>query len=100
MAGLRSTCYRTAVHVWEGRTVKVTIRVRALERPWGNGPNQPVIRTVEISDTCPKCGEKRGFPWPQYTYDDGEHYTVSRWNNSCGHIDLYTAVAREAGLVT
>lgn len=82
-----------------GLTVRVTIRVRALEAPWGSGPNNPVIRTAEIADTCQECGGPRGTPRSNHTHDDGVDYWVDTWTNPCGHADGYVDVAVEAGLV-
>ena len=80
--------------------MRVTIRVQALEAPWGSGPFRPVTRQVEIADTCPRCGGPRGEPQGKNEYSDGEAWRVQTWDNPCGHIDLYRDVAREAGLVT
>ena len=41
-------------------TMKVTIRVRALEAPWGVGLTNPITREVVIAASCPKCGRRRG----------------------------------------
>ena len=45
--------------------------------------------TVTIADHCPVCGEKRGTPYPHTFCEDGEWFTVDRWDNPCGHIDTY-----------
>ncbi len=52
--------------------------------------------TVEVSDKCPVCGKERGKPWDYHFYEDGYTFTVSRWNNPCGHIDYYRKVLEEA----
>lgn len=77
----------------------VTIRARELEAPWGSGPTRPAIVSVTIADDCPRCGGPRGVPVSTRQHEDGETYWVSTWTNPCGHIDAYTEVAREAGLV-
>jgi hypothetical protein len=51
---------------------------------------------VTIAATCPVCGGKRGEPKPSQTCEDGEWFTVSVWNNPCGHVDYYKAVYFEA----
>ena len=51
---------------------------------------------VEISDDCPKCGQRRGTPEPQQFCEDGEWFTVDRWTNACGHVDTYKDVYQEA----
>jgi hypothetical protein len=47
---------------------------------------------VEIADTCPVCGGPRGKPYGHNFYEDGETYHVHRWDNPCGHVDLYKDV--------
>ncbi|QOR55810.1 MAG: hypothetical protein YHS30scaffold324_42 [Catenulispora phage 69_17] len=78
--------------------MKVTIRDRAAEAPWGYGYVQPVVVTVEIADDCPvpDCGAKRGEPRHLRQCDDGAWYSVQVWDNPCGHVDMYEAVVREA----
>lgn len=44
---------------------------------------------VNISDNCPVCGGKRGQPKPHHFCEDGEWFTVDKWENDCGHIDKY-----------
>lgn len=69
---------------------------RAMDATWGSGPSRVVLRTVEISDTCPRCGRPRGeVRWERYC-EDGEWYSVNRWQNPCGHSDSYASVLREA----
>lgn len=79
--------------------MQVTIRARALEAPWGSGPTSPAVRTVGIADRCPRCGHPRGTPKTIRQHDDGVTYWVDVWSNDCGHVDSYTDVAIEAGLV-
>lgn len=79
--------------------MKVTVVDRALQsRLWGNGYTNinQVLTTVEISDTCPCCGERRGKPHLRRFCEDDEWYDVSLWSNPCGHIDRYAAVIEEA----
>ena len=52
--------------------------------------------TIEINDHCPKCGRKRGKPYPYRFCEDGEWFTVDKWDNPCGHIDYYKDVIKEA----
>ncbi len=77
-------------------TMKVRVRDRSAEAPWGSGLTNPVVRTVEISTDCPVCGGKRGTPTNLNQYDDGVHYSVDIWTNPCRHVDSYAAVVREA----
>lgn len=78
------------------KTMTVTIRDRGAEAPWGVGPTSPAIRAVTISHTCPTCGGPRGEAKPLNQHDDGASYTVDVWSNPCGHVDMYSAVVREA----
>lgn len=52
--------------------------------------------TVEIADNCPQCGGPRGNPYPYHFCEDGAWFTVSRWENPCGHLDVYGAVWKES----
>ncbi len=52
--------------------------------------------TVEISDKCLKCGGLRGKPYPYRFCEDGQWFTVDRWDNPCGHIDLYPEMYLES----
>jgi hypothetical protein len=56
----------------------------------------PKIVEVEISDKCPKCGEKRGEPFGYNFYEDGSWYFCHQWVNPCGHIDYYADVINES----
>ena len=47
------------------------------------------LERIEISDNCPKCGGKRGKPYQERHCHDGVSYMVDRWENECGHLDLY-----------
>lgn len=77
-------------------TMTVIIRDASHERPWGVGLTTPVTRKVTISAFCPTCGERRGEPRGSNQCDDGAFYWVQVWTNPCGHIDMYSAVAKEA----
>ena len=79
--------------------ITVRIRDRASEPTWGSGPTSPVVRTVEISVNCPLCGGPRGERRSLRQYDDGITYYVDVWDNPCGHVDLYGAVAKEAAAI-
>ena len=52
-------------------------------------------RRVEIKDTCPICGGKRGTPYNYAFCEDGEWFNVDRWENPCGHIDSYALCWQE-----
>ena len=78
--------------------MKVRVRDRRAEGArWGHGGPLVMLRTVEIADRCPTCGGPRGEPALRRYCEDGEWYDVSRWDNPCGHIDLYDDILREAG---
>lgn len=52
--------------------------------------------TVTISDSCPKCGAKRGIQiWKGFSYDGSRKLEVDCWLNECEHIDKYADVRRE-----
>ncbi len=79
-------------------TMTVTVVDRDLQsRLWGNGYRfiSQVLKTIEISDRCPKCGGPRGKPRLQSYIEDGDPYSVSRWENPCGHLDRYEDVLKE-----
>ena len=50
---------------------------------------------VEISDTCPKCGGKRGESFNTISYDGSRRLHVSGWVNPCGHVDKYSDAMEE-----
>jgi hypothetical protein len=54
------------------------------------------LRTIEIANTCPSCGGPRGKPFQRTIYEHGRPYTVSEWDNPCGHVDTYRDVLAEA----
>lgn len=73
-----------------------TITVRVLDRTgWGTRQEYPKVAVLEISADCPRCGAQRGEPTPHRFYEDGEWLTCDRWNNPCGHVDLYENVLAE-----
>lgn len=79
--------------------MKVTVVDRAyISRAWGNGYRSilEALRTVEIANTCPRCGGPRGEPQLQRMCEDGEWYSASIWQNPCSHIDMYPDVLAEA----
>jgi len=45
---------------------------------------------------CPKCGQERGKTYPYRFCEDGEWFTVDRWDNPCGHLDTYGEAYHEA----
>ncbi|WP_444956765.1 hypothetical protein [Microbulbifer sp. ZKSA002] len=76
--------------------MQVTIPDRkAQEKNWGTTASQIPLKTMEISDNCPKCGGPRGIPYRHNFYEDGETYSVSKWDNPCGHIDKYRDVINQ-----
>jgi hypothetical protein len=79
-----------------GPLMRVRVRDRSAEPPWGQGLTDPAVRTVTISTSCPVCGGPRGIPRNLNQADDGVHYSVDVWDNPCGHTDLYTDVVIES----
>jgi hypothetical protein len=77
-------------------SLTVRVRDRSAEAPWGYGLTSPIVRTLTIADTCPRCGGPRGEPSNLNECDDGAYYSVDVWTNPCGHVDLYADVVREA----
>jgi hypothetical protein len=79
-------------------TMKVTVIDRDLQaRLWGNGYQSinQVLVTRDISDSCPQCGQPRGTPHLERYCEDDEWYSVSRWENPCGHLDTYKTILDE-----
>ena len=68
-------------------TMKVTIMYRNNYDGGDGWTYYP--QTITISDKCPICGGERGKPYAYHFMEDGESFTVSRWDNPCGHIDHY-----------
>ncbi len=56
-------------------------------------------KTIEISDNCPVCGEKRGKPKYYRFHEDGQWFTVNTWKNPCGHTDYYKQCLEEANRI-
>lgn len=50
------------------------------------------VRTITIPTTCPVCGGPRGETREHRFNDDGDWKTVDRWDNPCGHVDVYDVV--------
>lgn len=74
-----------------------TMTVKVLDRStWGTTAPYPLVRTVTISDRCPKCGGKRGEPRNHAQYDNGTMHYIHVWDNPCGHVDHYDKVLKEA----
>lgn len=75
-----------------------TTTVRVCDRGTGPGYSGVAIVTVTVRALCPRCGGPRGFDTiaPHRFHEDGDWYTVDRWQNRCGHVDSYCAVLREA----
>ena len=53
-------------------------------------------RHVKLSWVCPECGAPRGEPSKVLSYDGSRRMSVDGWENSCGHVDKYSSVRREA----
>lgn len=51
--------------------------------------------TLEISNTCPKCGHRRGKIYGTHSFDGSRRLNVDGWTNPCGHTDTYAAVRSE-----
>lgn len=95
----------TAVHVYRpGKFGKLEIentrivRVPDSHANWGRSGDPVVVRTLRISTFC-RCGAERGTPQNSNEYTDGQHYSVDKWDNPCGHLDAYDTLLRKAGLV-
>lgn len=74
-----------------------TMTVRVIDRSrWGTSSPYPLIQEVAISVTCPRCGARRGESWPHRFHEDGQWLTCDRWDNPCGHVDMYESVLAEA----
>lgn len=79
-----------------GPLMRVRVRDRSCEAPWGHGLINPYVRTVTISTSCPICAGPRGIPRNLNQCDDGAYYSVDVWDNPCGHRDWYEDVVTEA----
>lgn len=72
------------------------MRVTIADRRGAFGEGFKLV-TVEIADTCPLCGAKRGVEmWKGRSYDGSRWSVVDCWNNECGHTDSYADVIKEA----
>jgi hypothetical protein len=74
------------------RMIRVTIRDRASESAWGDGPLRVVLATVEIPDACLTCAGPHGATRHIPQHEDGVDYGVDVWENPCGHTDRYERV--------
>lgn len=80
-------------------TMTVIVRDAAVEAAsWGSGPFSPALTTVTISACCPVCAGRRGAPANRRQHEDGVWFQVSVWQNPCGHLDMYSAVIKEAAI--
>lgn len=78
-------------------TAAATMQVRVPDRSnWGTSGPAVVVRSLTLSRRCPCCGGPRGNAYPFRFHEDGDWFTVDRWDNPCGHLDLYTHVLAEA----
>lgn len=75
---------------------RMTVRVP----DYGSGPDCRGVRIVEVDilPLCRICGGPRGFDriTPDRFQRDGAWHTRDRWDNPCGHKDLYEDVVAEA----
>jgi len=62
---------------------------------WGTTLPYPRIQEVNISDKCPKCSGPRGVPYGYNFVEDGQGFHCHKWDNPCGHIDMYEDVLKE-----
>ncbi|MFI9026387.1 hypothetical protein [Streptomyces sp. NPDC053560] len=72
-----------------------TMSYRVIDR--GDGPGYTGVRivTVLVEPECPRCGGPRGKPRNHRFCEDGAWYDVDKWENPCGHVDMYAAVLAE-----
>jgi hypothetical protein len=75
-----------------------TMKVRVIYRPPGPGYEGLSIRAIEIDSQCPCCGTLRGRPRNHNFHEDGEWYSCDKWENACGHPDMYAEVIFESQL--
>lgn len=64
------------------RTVRIIKRVEIL----------PQIIMVTVPWFSLTCEGPRGEPFTHHFVEDGGCYTCDRWNNPCGHVDMYIDV--------
>jgi len=55
---------------------------------------------IRIGSKCPVCNGLRGKPYEYRFCDDGEWFTVDKWDNPCGHLDKYGDVYKESKKIT
>ncbi|WP_019548518.1 hypothetical protein [Streptomyces sulphureus] len=72
-----------------------TMTYRVCDR--GSGRDYVGVRvvTVKVAAECPRCGGPRGTAVPYRFHEDGDWYVVDKWDNPCGHTDVYDAVLAE-----
>lgn len=73
----------------------MTVKVRD-RRSTNRGYEGPRFAHITIDATCPVCGGPRGDVYTQRFCEDGEWYDVDRWDNPCGHVDMYASVLEES----
>jgi hypothetical protein len=74
-----------------------TRTVRVIDRStWGTSAPYPLIRAVTVAWICPICGGPRGEPQDFPFYENDQALSCDRWQNPCGHVDLYPALLEEA----
>lgn len=64
------------------------LMVRVVSRGTQRGYEGVWIERIAISAFC-DCGARRGTPYEHHFAEDGNYLTCDRWENPCGHIDLY-----------
>lgn len=75
---------------------QATVATRTVTIPGSEQHNGLHSIRVTLPWTCPQCGGPRGEPFPGISYDGSRQLNCDRWQNACGHVDLYSAVRREA----
>lgn len=71
-----------------------TRTVRVIQR--FNGGWSINILPVTVEWVCPQCGQPRGEPSNLNFCEDGEWFSCDRWDNPCGHVDMYADVIAES----
>jgi hypothetical protein len=56
------------------------------------------LATVTLLWECLTCGGPRGDVHRVISFDGSRRLGCDGWSNSCGHVDDYAAVRREAGI--
>lgn len=49
-------------------------------------------RDVLVEWVCPVCGDRMGEPRDSYYTEDDHRFTVSVWDNPCGHVAMYDEI--------